>query len=253
MLGVSAVQLENVGVRYPVKGSALAAVNAWHGSRAGQIETHGRSSVMVRALNNIDFSLDQGERLGLIGLNGSGKTTLLRVISGIIAPSAGKVSVKGRVSPLLSIQLGLDNQATGIENVFVRGAFLGISGQEIEANLGDIAEFSELGEYLSLPLNTYSSGMRLRLSFAIATAFEPDVLIMDEWLSAGDETFQRKAQERLETLVDQSGVFIFASQNRNQIRRFCSKALVLNRGEQRYFGNVEDAFVALDEVMSERT
>ena len=246
---MAVVELKEVSVEYPVRGSLASTVNAWHGSRAGQVEVADKRWVIVKALTDISVSLQQGDRLGLLGLNGSGKTTLLRVMSGIVAPSKGNVSVFGRISPLLSIQLGLDNQATGVENVYIRAAFLGISEREVRENLQQIADFSELGEYLDLPLNTYSSGMRLRLAFAIATAFQPDVLIMDEWLSAGDETFQRKAQVRLEQLIDESGVFVFASQNRTQIRRFCNKALVLYRGEQRYLGDVESAFGVMDELL----
>lgn len=240
------VLLDKVCVRYPVRSSVAEATNAWHGSRAGQIESQGRK-VSVRALNDININLVDGDRLGLLGLNGCGKTTLLKVIAGILPPSAGKVAVHGRISPLLSIQLGLDNQASGIENVRVRGAFLGIAKSEIENSLDEIAEFSELGEYLQLPISTYSSGMRLRLAFAVATAFRPEVLIMDEWLSAGDETFQDKAKARLEKLIETSGIFVFASQNPAQHRRFCNKGLVLERGEQAFFGDIEDAFTYLRE------
>ena len=209
---------------------------------------HGRMG--ITALQNIDLHLQDGDRLGIIGHNGAGKTTLLRVISGILPPTSGRMRIVGRVSALLSIHLGMDNYATGFENIKFRARYMGCAEEEILAQFDDIAEFSELGDYLNLPLKTYSSGMRLRLAFAIATAFQPDILVLDEWLSTGDETFQAKASKRLNDLIDRTGIFAFASHSKTLLRQNCNKGLVLTKGQVGFFGPIDDALAFGDAAVS---
>lgn len=236
------ITLENVGVHYALpmvdKSSLQSALSKLAlGGRIGG----GLGGVGVTALECINLDLQEGDRLGLIGPNGAGKTTLLRVLSSILPPTSGRVMVEGRISALLSIQTGLDQECSGLQNIRDRARHMGCTEGEIRSHFDDIAEFSELGEYLQLPMKTYSAGMRLRLAFAIATAFEPDVLILDEWLSAGDEQFQEKAKARLSGLIARAGIFAFASHNRKLQAAFCTKGLVLKNGQAAFFGPINDA------------
>lgn len=239
------VELRDISVSYHIRGRLLPDTAVDHAQAAAKL-LQSRKWVKVEALKNIGLQLSQGDRLGLIGANGAGKTTLLKVLAGIMPPSEGYVAISGRISPLLSITLGLDNEASGYENVAIRGRILGISSSEVADQIEEIAEFSELGDYLSLPLKAYSAGMKLRLAFGIATAFHPEVLVMDEWLSAGDEKFQKKAKTRLENMISSSGVFVFASQNRQLQKTFCDTGLVLNRGEKVFLGPIDEAYKFVD-------
>ena len=243
------VELEHVEVSYRVR-ARLEQMNPGGAIKAANRIQVSKNWVEVQALSNINLKLAQGDRLALIGTNGAGKTTLLRVLASIIPPTRGRVEVRGRISPLLSITLGLDNEATGYENIHIRARILGVP-QELAHNQADeIAEFSELGDYLSLPLKSYSAGMRLRLAFGIATAFSPGVLVMDEWLSAGDAEFQKKAKQRLEHMITSSGVFVFASQSRQLQRAFCSSGLVLDGGTCGFLGPIEEAYEFSDNLLA---
>ncbi|MEM9751554.1 MAG: ABC transporter ATP-binding protein [Pseudomonadota bacterium] len=236
------ILLEQVGVDYPIQGvrpsSLLSAMKEV--ATGGEIRSAGRK-VSVEALNDISFQLSDGDRLGVLGHNGAGKSTLLKVLAGILPPTHGRIRVEGRVSALLSIQLGLNAEATGYKNILLRGRIMGYSDAQIAGKMDEIAAFADLGDYMQLPLKTYSSGMRLRLAFSIATAFDPDVLIMDEWLSAGDAAFSDKAAERLEALIARSGVFVFASNSPGLQKRLCDKGLLLNHGRVAYLGDMEEA------------
>ena len=242
------VELKDVDVCYFVKGKIKDHDPETLG-RSGAALRQERNGVRVEALQDINLSLARGERLGLIGPNGAGKSTLLKVLAGITPPTRGSVRVEGNISPLLSITLGLDNEASGYENIEIRGRILNIPAQVIRDHLEEIADFSELGDYLWLPLKSYSAGMRLRLAFGIATAFNPDVLLLDEWLSAGDERFQKKAKTRLEKMITNSGIFVFASQNRNLQRAFCTKGLVLHKGRNVFLGPIDRAYAYMDEFL----
>ncbi len=239
---MACVKLEGVGVHFALPNVQSASLKGALTKLAlGGLIGEGRGGVGITAIQGIDLDLQQGDRLGLIGPNGSGKTTLLRVLSGILPPTAGRVAIEGRISALLSIHTGLDQEGTGFQNIRDRARHMGYSEHEIDTKFDDIVEFSELGEYLQLQMKTYSAGMRLRLAFAIATAFEPDVLILDEWISAGDEQFQSKARARLEGLIERSGIFAFASHNRRLQSSFCNKGLVLHKGRPVFFGAIEEA------------
>lgn len=185
---------------------------------------------VVTALNQLNFRFGDGDRIGLVGHNGSGKTTLLRVLSGIYSPTRGSLDLKGRVASLLDVSSGVDPDATGFENIYLRGIMNGFKPSRIKDKIDEIADFTELGEYLNLPVRTYSSGMMLRLTFAISTSIEADILIMDEWLSVGDADFQSKAAERLKRLVDNASILIIASHSPELIQNICNRRILLEHG-----------------------
>jgi lipopolysaccharide transport system ATP-binding protein len=187
--------------------------------------------VVVHALKNVSLNLKSGDRLALVGPNGAGKTTLLRVIAGIYAPTAGEVETTGSISSLFNVTLGIDPEATGHENITLRGLLSGMSFKEIEDRREDIADFSGLGDYLAMPVRTYSLGMMLRLAFSISTSVKADILLMDEWLSVGDASFVAAAERRLRDLVERSGIVVFASHIQDQIREVCDQAALLIDGE----------------------
>lgn len=194
------------------------------------------------ALRDISIHLEDGDRLGLLGDNGAGKTTLLKVMAGILPPTAGTVRSIGRVSALMAIHIGMFPNLSGTQNIATRCRFMGFTEKEIAAQAASIAEFTELGEYLDYPLRTYSAGMRLRLAFSVATAFKPEILIMDEWLSAGDAKFKRKARARLENLIADSGVFAFASHSEQLQKQICNKGVVLRKGQVIFSGEIDAAW-----------
>lgn len=248
------IQLENVGVHFMVP--QMKRKNFGQAEKSFKLggamqAKHGKMG--VSALHDINFTLRSGDRLGLIGNNGAGKTTLLRVLAGILPPTEGRIRIEGRVSALMSIRLGMDSAATGYDNIISRALYMGCSEREIKERFEEIAEFTELGDYLSLPIDTYSSGMRVRLAFAIATAFVPDILILDEWLSAGDERFKNKASERLNGLIQGTGVVAFASHNLGMLKKVCTKGAVLEEGRLLYFGPIEDAVLFADLSPGERS
>jgi len=197
-----------------------------------------RQCIVVKALDDISFKLEEGDRLGLIGHNGAGKSTLLRVLATIYEPSRGTFSYRGKISSLLDVMLGINPESTGYENIYIRGALLGLSHKEIKIKLNDIAEFTELGDFLYMPIRTYSSGMLMRLAFAVATSIQPDILLMDEAIGVGDKNFIEKANARLQQLIEKTSILVLASHSDDIIRKFCNKILVLNSGKMEYFGKI---------------
>ena len=187
--------------------------------------------VVVRALDNISFEFHEGDRIGLIGHNGSGKSTLLRVLTGIYEPIQGELKVHGRVTSMLSITLGMDMEATGLENIYMRGHVMGLHVKQIDSLVDDIAEFSGIGDYLHLPMRTYSSGMSMRLAFAISTCVDAEIILMDEWLSVGDAEFIHKAQERMNGFVKNARIVVIASHNHALIKEQCNKIIKLEHGK----------------------
>ncbi|MCB2113848.1 MAG: ABC transporter ATP-binding protein [Parvularculaceae bacterium] len=195
----------------------------------------------VSALSNINLEIKDGDRVGILGANGAGKTTLLKLMAGILPPTEGKIRIEGDVSALLSLYLGATAENTGYENIVSRARLMGRTEAEINAHYAEIAEFSELGDFLNLPMKTYSAGMSLRLMFAVATAFEPDILILDEWLSAGDDAFRRKAADRLNSLIERTRIVVFASHSRQMLKQVCNKAIILEHGSAVFAGSIDDA------------
>lgn len=197
-------------------------------------------TLVVEALRNLSFAINEGDRVGLIGLNGAGKTTLLRVLAGVFHVTSGRLDIKGRVVPMLVTDIGMQDDASGYDNIRNCALQMGMSFSEIDAKIDEIAEFTELESYLSLPLYTYSSGMRTRLSFAIATAMDADILLLDEVIGAGDAGFKKKASDRFNDFLNRTKILIVATHDDNWIRQFCNKAMLLSEGRLVDFGPVED-------------
>lgn len=232
------IQLSNATVEFPVfnaKGRSLK--NAvFNLATGGAIGRDGAGHVIVRALDGVSLTIRDGERVGLVGHNGSGKTTLLRVLSSIYYPTTGRAVIEGVARPFINISLGIDPESTGRENIYIRAALMGIAKSKIAPLVDDIVEFAELGDFIEMPVRTYSSGMYLRLAFTIATVIQPEILIMDEWLSMGDANFQTKAKQRLEELVGKTSILVLASHSRPLLLNNCSRVIWLEHGKVRMDG-----------------
>ncbi len=181
----------------------------------------------VKALNNVTLHLQDGDRLGIMGPNGSGKSTLLRALAGVYQPTSGKMEVKGRIASLIDISLGMDSEATGYENIRMRGIMMGLSLKQIKSMEEEIADFSGLGDFLHMPIRTYSTGMHMRLGFAVSTAVDADIILMDEWLSVGDSEFILKAEKRLENFIGRSSILVIASHSEDLIQKTTNQILRL--------------------------
>ncbi len=199
-----------------------------------------RGTLTVTALDNVNLFIASGQRVGLIGHNGAGKSVLLKVMAGIFLPTSGVCEVRGKISTLFSNSLGINADATGLENITMYGLTLGLSRKEIEERIPEIIEFSELGEYIHMPIRTYSAGMRTRLSFSVSTCISPDVLLIDEVIGAGDSAFQAKARDRLNRAMNIANTLVVASHSSELIRLFCDSALWMHNGAVRAFGEVNE-------------
>ena len=226
------LQLAGVTVDFPVyRADARSLKNdLLHKTTGGRIGRGAGNRLSVRALEDVTLALERGDRIGLVGANGAGKTTLLRVLAGVYEPTQGWVHRRGQVASLCDLSLGIDPGATGYENIVVRGMFLGLSLAEVRDLTGEIAAFTELGDYLAMPVQTYSAGMMLRLAFAVCTCIEPEILLMDEWIGVGDAAFVEKAERRLEEFVDRAGILVLASHNPVLLERICTIGVLLDAG-----------------------
>lgn len=191
------------------------------------------------ALKDINFSLQKGDRLGILGLNGAGKSTLLKVIAGVLKATEGEVTVKGRIVPLLELGAGFDKQYTGAENIYLYGSVLGYSREFLEEKYDEIVEFSGLGDFIDVPIKNYSSGMKSRLGFSIATIVEPEILILDEVLSVGDAKFRKKSEKKIMGMFDKGVTVLFVSHSLEQVQRLCNKAILLEKGRIIAQGDIE--------------
>lgn len=192
------------------------------------------------ALKNINFKLERGDRLGILGLNGAGKSTLLKIIAGVFKPTEGKVIHKGKIVPLLELGAGFEKQYTGRENIFLYGTMLGYSKKYLEEKYDEIVKFSGLRKFIDVPVQNYSSGMRSKLGFAIATMAEPEILILDEVLSVGDGKFRHKSEGKLHEMMKGGTTVLFVSHSLEQVRRVCNKAMILDQGQVTAFGGIEE-------------
>ncbi len=226
------VILNNVTVRYRAPEEAFGTFKEY----AIQILKRNIRYREFLALNNVSLQVNQGEILGIIGRNGAGKSTLLKVISRVLIPTDGRVRIRGMVSPLLELGAGFHPELTGRENVFLNGTLLGHSRREIESRLAEIIEFAELGAFIDSPLRTYSSGMVARLGFAIATTWKPEILILDEVLSVGDEAFRNKCQARMQNYRDEGTTILLVTHDSITVEKLCSNAMWLDHGKVQAIG-----------------
>lgn len=198
------------------------------------------------ALKDVSFDVKEGDRVGVLGLNGAGKSTLLKIISGVMKPTEGTVEITGKIVPLLELGAGFDRNYTGRENIFLNGAMLGFSKEFLEEKFDEIVEFSEIGKFIDVPLKNYSSGMRARLGFSIATMVEPKILILDEVLSVGDAKFRKKSEKRIMSLFDKGITVLFVSHSVRQVKRLCNKAIWLEKGKIVMQGDAEEVCTAYE-------
>ena len=226
------VEIRDLTIRFPVYGAdSRSFKRRITGVVGGSLGRASRTSpALVQALHKINLTLEPGDRLGLIGHNGAGKTTLLRTIAGAYAPDEGSIMTEGKIASLLEPMLGMDVFVTGLENIRLRGLLMGLTNREIRDRTEEIAEFTGLGPFLGLPLKTYSAGMIGRLAFAVSTAVDADILLMDEWLGAGDANFRQQAHDRLMDLFASSKIVVLASHDMSLLRDLCNKFMVLKGG-----------------------
>jgi ABC-type polysaccharide/polyol phosphate transport system ATPase subunit len=237
------IQLNSLSIDFPIYHlNARSIRKRFLRLTGGVLRKETAHTVIVKALDDISFTIEHGDRVGLIGHNGAGKSTLLRVLARIYEPNQGSIHIQGKVSPLLNVMLGINPESTGYENILVRGLLLGLNRKEIQEKMEEIAAFTELGEYLSVPIRTYSTGMQLRLAFAVATCIKPDILLMDEMIEAGDANFKKKAEGRLNEFIEQSSIMVLASHSNETIQRLCNKVVLLKKGKLQYFGPIEEGF-----------
>ena len=213
------------------------------GKVGGKIGTDQKVPV-IEALHDISVSLGEGDRVGLVGHKGAGKSTLLRLISGIYEPTRGYAKVTGKIAPVFDLGVGMDPEISGLENIMIRGLFLGMTRKEMEKRVDDIAEFTELGDYLQMPLRTYSTGMRVRLALGVVTTIDPEILILDEGIGAVDAAFLNKARNRLVDLVKRSGLLVFASHQDDLLLELCTSAIWMDEGTMKMQGSLQEVLTA---------
>jgi ABC-type polysaccharide/polyol phosphate transport system ATPase subunit len=229
---VTRISIANLTVEFAIFGVRSRSLKNRILSQAtgGRLTTGARDVVTVRAIDGLNLDIRDGERVALSGHNGSGKTTLLRVLCGIYKPTAGAITIEGRIGALIDSTAGMDFESTGIENIYLRGYMLGMSRAQITSKVEEIADFTELGEFLELPVRTYSAGMFTRLAFAVSTAAESDILLIDEGIGAGDAGFQHKVQQRIEGLFQRTPIVLLASHAEALVQKFCTRRLTMEHG-----------------------
>lgn len=238
------ILLENVSIDIPVftaENRSLRKSLLRFGGGSGRLKQES-GHMVARALNKVSLELRDGDRLGLVGVNGAGKTTLLRVLAGTYPPTGGHIRAEGRIASLLDVSLGLDYELSGLQNIYLKALFHGISRAEIDGRLQEIIDFADLGEFINLPVRTYSSGMVLRLAFSIITSMVPDIILMDEWVGVGDAHFIQRATDRLENFVGKSSILVLASHSEDLIRNVCNRAVLMSQGNILNDGSVNDVF-----------
>lgn len=243
---VSVIKVENVGMKFNLSAEKVDNLKEY-------IIKLLKNQLMYQefwALKDVSFEVKKGDRLGILGLNGAGKSTLLKVIAGVLKATEGKVMVKGKIVPLLELGAGFDNQYTGAENIYLYGAVLGYSKEFIRSKYDEIVEFAELGKFINVPLKNYSSGMKARLGFSIATVVEPEILILDEVLSVGDAKFRKKSEKRIKDMFEDGVTVLFVSHSLEQVKRLCNKAILLEGGKIVAKGSVKKVSAVYEEKIN---
>ena len=239
------VEVSGVDVEFPIyHGNSRSLKRTVFAAASGRMQADARSRIVVQALRGVSFTLGRGERLGLVGHNGAGKTTLLRTLAGIYEPVVGQVHVQGSIGALLDTGMGMNPEMTGRENIVLRGLTNGMTRPQIAALEDDVQAFAELGEFLDLPLRFYSSGMVVRLGFALATAIRPEVLLMDEWFLAGDAAFMGKATARLEDMVRGAEILVLSSHNAGVVKNWSTRVIWMDQGRVRADGDPDEVLAA---------
>jgi ABC-2 type transport system ATP-binding protein len=241
------IRTEGAWVEFPIfDAKSRSLKKTFLGKAGGTIGRNTSNVLVIEALREITLSLDSGDRVGLVGHNGAGKSTLLRLLSGIYEPTRGKAIVNGRVAPVFDLGVGMDPEISGYENIIIRGLFLGETRKKMQSKVDEIAEFTELGEYLSMPLRTYSTGMRVRLAMGVVTSIDPEILLLDEGIGAVDAEFLKKARTRLQSLVERSGILVFASHSTEFLARLCKTAIWIDHGSIKMMAGIEDVVRAYE-------
>jgi ABC-2 type transport system ATP-binding protein len=238
------ITLKLVSVGFPIYSAHSRSLRSMvlNATTGGRIGTDGSNRTCVQALEAVNITINHGDRVGLIGHNGAGKTTLLRVLAGIYEPNTGAIEVDGKVTSLFDIGLGIDPESTGYENIVLRGLYMGMSKAEIYKKMSEIVDFTELGEFLALPVRTYSTGMQARLAFAVATCISPEILLLDEGIGSGDAAFFEKASRRVATFVEAAGILVLASHSEEMIRNLCNQVILMEHGRVVTQATVDEGF-----------
>ncbi|TCO64469.1 ABC transporter ATP-binding protein [Actinocrispum wychmicini] len=238
------IDVWNASVDFPIFDAKTRSLKkAVLGKVGGHIGTEARVPV-IEALRDINLSLGDGDRVALVGHNGAGKSTLLRLLSGIYEPITGGAKIIGKIAPVFDLGVGMDPEISGVENIMIRGLFLGMNRKAMEKKVDDIAEFSELGDFLQMPLRAYSTGMRVRLALGIVTSIDPEILILDEGIGAVDAAFMKKARDRLVDLVKRSGLLVFASHQDDLLLELCNQAIWMDGGRMKMRGGLREVLTA---------
>jgi ABC-2 type transport system ATP-binding protein len=241
------IRVQHASLFYPILNSERASVRGWMRAIAGGADSGTAffsdkgGHRFVRALDNLSFEISSGVRLGLLGSNGAGKSTLLKMLAGIYPPSSGKLDIGGTISSVLDLGVGMDPDATGRDNIVLTGYLRGLTRQQSEAHTDDVIEFADIGNFIDMPVRTYSAGMTTRLAFALATTIVPDILLLDEIIAAGDTAFVNKSRLRMESVMERARILVFASHANGLIRSYCNTGLVMDKGRVVFFGDVEEA------------
>src|SRR5690349_5187397 len=241
------IETRDAWVEFPIfDAKSRSLKKAFLGKAGGAIGRNESNVVVIEALREISLSLKEGDRVGLVGHNGAGKSTLLRLLSGIYEPTRGSARIRGRVAPVFDLGVGMDPEISGYENIIIRGLFLGQTRKQMLAKVDEIADFTELGEYLNMPLRTYSTGMRVRLAMGVVTSIDPEILLLAEGIGAVDAEFMKKARTRLQDLVARSGILVFASHSNEFLAQLCDTAMWIDHGTVKMSGGIEDVVRAYE-------
>jgi len=247
-LSKNAVELKNVSVLFNLNKEKIDNIKEYF----IKLVTRKLHFTEFWALTDVSFAVKKGERIGILGYNGAGKSTLLKVIAGVLKPTKGSVEVHGVIAPLLELGAGFDQNYSGKENIFLYGATMGYPRKYIEERYDEIVKFSELGDFIDVPVKNYSSGMKARLGFSIATAVEPEVLILDEVLSVGDAAFKKKSEAKVKSMFDKGVTVLFVSHNTAQVRRLCNTAIILDKGKVVAYGEANEVCDIYQERVNNR-